>query len=157
MTAPRLAAELPPHVLWLDPGRTTGWATIHCDETEYSCDAGETDFQGIGSLIDDFCRHYGDTALVGYESYLGRGGTPKYAHEVIGVARYLANRSGTRIAEAPAANRVIVTLPMIQALGCYSRGEQHANDAGRHLVAWLLREGHWTRFPALHDVFTSLL
>jgi len=149
---------MPRHVMWLDPGKTTGWAMIHVDDDEnprFSADEG--DFFHVCGVVDLHCKWYGSSLTVGYESYLGSGGTASYSHEVIGATRYITSRWDTRIICVPAAHRVIATNHVLKSLQWYQPGQGHANDATRHLVAWLLREGHWTRFPALHEVFTNLL
>jgi hypothetical protein len=158
-----MTRELPTSLTWIDPGKTTGWATLtscmlgqsamYPTEWIHSFVTGQTDdLLELGEMLELL----NGGSAIGWEAYLGHGGSPRHAHEVIGMARYLAMRHHWEILpEMPAASRVIVTIPMLKALGAHSLGRPHANDAARHLVAWLWREGLMRE--RLTEVFTSEL
>lgn len=143
--------NVPYEVLWLDPGRTTGYAEL-CPGPRVI--TGEKrGIESVGLFIDGFCQ--GGRAI-GWEDYLGSGGSPRYAFEVIGVATYLALRSRCRILDpAPAASRVVCSDEALKRLGWWKPGHEHANQAAKHLVAWLLR--NHLMMEVLEPVFTSLL
>lgn len=141
------------HVLWLDPGRVTGWAVVNLVTGAF--ETGQEEFYETGLLVSRWAHNYEAGLVLGWEDYLGHGGSPKWALEVIGVARWFGECYGCRLQTAPASSRVVVTLPVLKALGAHALGKEHANDAARHLVAWLRREGLMRE--RLDEVFTSLL
>jgi len=133
-------------VLWLDPGRTTGWARLRDSK---GFESGEAWFQLAGEIVRDHCRQ-SKKALVGWEQFTITPATYRLkgsseAIEVIGAARWIAADAGAEI--LPAAQRqarMTASSDTLRKLGWYRPGLGHANDAARHLLAWLTRSGNLT-------------
>ena len=152
-----MTEEMPRYTVFLDPGKATGVAVL---DFRLGKDPQHTAWEGNLVSVGDFLLDRVDDPVkpvIGWERYLGSGGTASWSHEMIGVARYLALTHGCRVIEAPAASRVIASDKALKIQGWYRSGKPHANDASRHLAAWLLREGLWTVVPGLQDMATSLL
>lgn len=132
-------------VLWLDPGKTTGWARLD-DDLFHS---GEAPFYEAGQVVRSHCTAT-PGARVGWESFQVTPASYRMlgSHDTIqaiGVIRWLALDGGARLLP-PASRqaREVTSLAMLRALGWYAPGKGHANDATRHLVAWLMRSGSLT-------------
>jgi hypothetical protein len=144
--------SLPP-VVWLDPGKKTGVAFLR-DGVFQSM---ERDFVETGRLLEHWLSLYGSHLCVGWEDYNATGGgEASYSLEVIGVARWLCRmHDATVLPTVPASSRVVATDQVLKLLTWHRPGLGHANDAARHLVAWLLRTGHMR--DQLTEVFTCVL
>jgi len=99
-----------------------------------------------GGVVQSLAKTHGPGLYLGWEQYVvtqggGRGGDANQALETIGIARWLcAEYHCTLLKPMPASSRVVASLDLLKTLGWYLPGKVHANDATRHLVAWLLRE-----------------
>jgi hypothetical protein len=132
-------------VLWLDPGKMTGHARL--DGEKFS--SGEAPFYEAGQVVRSHCASSLD-AKVGYEafqitpaSYRMLGSSD--ALQAIGMIRWLALDAGVSLLPpAPRQARDTISLAMLRALGWYLPGRGHANDAARHLAAWMVRSGSLT-------------
>ena len=130
-------------ILWLDPGRTTGWARLR-DNQHF--ESGEAWVQLAGDIMHDHCAQSG-RALAGWEQFNITPATYRLkgsseAIEVIGIIRWLAVRHGAEV--LPAASRqarMTVAPDVLRKLGWWKPGLPHANDAARHLLAWMIRSG----------------
>jgi hypothetical protein len=140
---PPLVARGKTCVLWLDPGKMTGWARLRDGK---GFESGEAWPQLAGDIMQDHCRQSRE-ALVGWEqfnitpaTYRLRGSSETI--EIIGVIRWLAIRHDAQI--LPAASRqarMTVSSETLKKFGWYRPGLGHANDAARHLLAWMIRSG----------------
>lgn len=152
-------------VLWLDPGKTTGWAKLVRGKDFYS---GQEDFMGIGNILLGHCTGYYTTwqrdkipgykdqdnvwtdIVIGWEqfnitSHTWRLGDNNWALEVIGVARWHCMSYGKKMLQpATRESRNIVSFQLLKAAGWHKPGMDHANDAARHLLAWVIRDGSAT-------------
>lgn len=141
--------------MWLDPGKVTGYSRLLFGGREPWFNAWEVGPQEMGNLIADQTARHGREMILGWEAYLGSGGTPRHALEVIGVARYFATKHNCVIVERPASSRLICRDEHLRELGWHRPGKEHANQATRHLVAWLLH--HNLMMDRLKPVFTNSL
>jgi hypothetical protein len=139
--------EIPELVIWLDPGLHTGWATllhgVHFD-------SGEGILPEIGELLEDHARIYQQRMALGWEQFIitpggGRSSTAGPAIETIGTARWLGYKHECQmLPPVPSAMRTCVSVPTLKKLGWHCPGMDHANQAARHLAAWMLREDLFT-------------
>jgi len=134
--------------LWLDPGGTTGFSMVSLTPSGYLFSASqvrgtELAAEQVNAVLES---HDTGTVHVGWERYLvasggGKAGDPVPALEVIGAVKWLCHHYGAVVLPAvPASSRLVASVPLLKELGWYTPGRMHANDATRHLVAWLLRE-----------------
>lgn len=138
-------------LLAVDPGETTGWAV-------YDLDAGalipsdrprQAPYLEFLLRTDEFSAHFPRRATVVVERFTVTTQTAKHSAQphalrVTGALEYLAHRDGQDFdatSQPPAAAMKLADNDVLRGLGWYRRGEEHANDALRHVVLWLAREG----------------
>ncbi len=127
-----MSGDHPESVLWLDPGGTTGWAML--------------DLTKDGTYLFECGQETPGDVWVGWEQYIvtsggGKAGNPAPSLEAIGAVRYLCAKHRARVLPAvPSSHRVVASPALLKSLGWWRPGMPHAQDATRHLVAWLLRE-----------------
>lgn len=145
---------LPRTVCWVDPGQHIGIAILEQDTFQSFQLEGIRQFGGWLETALGF----GGVAL-GWESYLvtgARSAESTVALRVIGAAEYLALKYGAEILpEVPSSARTTVSYRVLCALDWYTPNQEHANQAARHLAAWLAREHLLT--PDQREAFTSAL
>lgn len=131
-------------VLWLDPGKTTGWATFTAG---HSFDSGESDFLQVGRDLESYAKYHHSRLAVGYEKFIVTPGAgrknPEYSFEVIGMVKWICYVHGaTLLTPAASADRTPgMEGDKLRKLGWHKPTEGgHADDAAAHLLAWLLRE-----------------
>lgn len=133
---------LPLCVMWLDPGKTTGYAALYASERFAS---NELSPRATAAFVDVAARAFGPRLWLGWERYVvtqggGRAGRPEHALEVIGILRATCERHGATVLQPVMSSaRVVATPEMLRQLGWHRPGKGHANDAARHLLAWALR------------------
>jgi|SRR5690242_12797717 len=133
----------PKIVIWLDPGKMTGWAML---EDMASFSSGQADFDCIDDMVNMWCHLMRDNLWLGWERYIvtqggGRTGTPEYSLEVIGAVKSACRRNSVTVLQPmPSASRKLGGDLKLQRLGWRQPNMRHANDAANHLLAWLLRE-----------------
>src|SRR6266702_7491411 len=134
---------LPSMTIWLDPGKTTGYAYL---TENYSFHSGESDFMALGTQLELTFSIHGSAAWVGWEDFLITPRTAsmhgsEFALEAIGMTRYLAQKyECTILPAAPPSSRELGSLIKLKRLGWYTPGRGHANDASSHLLSYCLRE-----------------
>jgi hypothetical protein len=133
----------PDLVVWLDPGKMTGWASMD----EYgNFSSGQSNFEDMAGAIESWCVIFGPALWLGWERYNvtqggGKTGTPEYSLEMIGVAKWLCYHHGvTTLKAMPSSARKLGDELKLKRLGWRRPGMVHANDAASHLLAWALRE-----------------
>lgn len=134
--------DLTASILSFDPGKTTGWALFTGGVV---WDAGQDQPQEFLERMDDWTMRstYGDAQVVG-ERYIItpetlRKSRQHWSLEIIGAARYLCTRSGIPFTlQSPSEAKAFATNDKLRQLGWYVRGMQHANDALRHLLVFLV-------------------
>ena len=133
---------LPPVVMWIDPGKSTGLATYYSPQGNFY--AQERDFTTAGRYIFASCLNYGPMLAIGWENYTVRPNEPQTnAHdalEMIGVARWCAlDNKCILLGEPQPGDRKVATMAMLKALGWWREGQDDAQSAAQHLLAWMLR------------------
>lgn len=134
---------LPEAVLWIDPGMDTGLAGLLGHGTMFYAD--EYGFMEAGTYIERFCQLYGPRGAVGWETYTVDPNRPQkdahHALEMIGVARRMVTLAMCRqLPPAAPGKRKVATTAMLQAVGWWVPAKDDAQEAARHMLAWLLRE-----------------
>lgn len=131
-------------VIWLDPGKTTGWATLTSD---FSFDSGELDFFDLGNELESYAKYYHSRLFIGYERFVVTPsmvtGDPEYSFEVIGMVKWLCYvHHVTLLDPVVSADRKLgMDGGKLHKLGWHKPTKDgHADDAAAHLLAWLLRE-----------------
>jgi hypothetical protein len=135
---------LPPAVLWVDPGQMTGLAALVDGGTRFW--AYEYGFMETGSAIERMCQHYRGNLWIGWEAFRIHPKTPPadahHAIEMIGVTRRAATTWCCRQmtpAGQPAGDRNVATMAMLKQLGWWVPGQDDAQSAAQHMLAWLMR------------------
>lgn len=144
-----MPAPLPPALLWIDPGKMTGLASL-TTETQFhnlAFIADEFDFQGAGYMIEGMCVYWKRKIAVGWERFTITPNTHKKtrqpeAMEVIGVARYICGKYGCQVLE-PAQQHTpdASDQARLRALGWWKPGKDDAQSAAAHMLNYLLRTG----------------
>lgn len=131
-------------VIWLDPGKTTGWASYGFGQTFMS---GQADFAKTGDMIEAYAELYRDGLAVGCENYIetttgSQRGRAEYSLKTIGMVEWLCLRHGAVLLPTmPSSSRNLGrTGGKLHKLGWHKPGQDHANDAAAHLLTWLLKE-----------------
>lgn len=127
-------------VIAIDPGKTTGWAAWNS----------ETDKFLAGQMpLFEFLYWY-ETSMTGdfetvVESYIITAGTltksrQYWSLEGIGAIKYLAERDGRKVTmQSPAEAKKFATPEKLKAVGWWVPGKDHAQDAARHLLVFVVR------------------
>lgn len=135
--------DIPNIVTWLDPGLTTGWATLALGR---KFESGQGTLTETGEYLDTAAAVFMSDMAIGWEQYIvtpggGRTGTAEPPLKVIGMAEWICYLNGCqRLKPVPSAMRLSSSADMLKRLGWYTPGQDHANQAARHLLAWLMRE-----------------
>lgn len=134
--------NLPPAVLWIDPGKDTGLAFYARHSSSFM--ATEGPFMYAAMAIEDVCGRWQSALSVGWEQFTIRPTTPPadahHAIEMIGVARLWAMRHGcTILTAATQEQRKVATQEMLEALGWWLPGKDDAQSAAQHALAWMMR------------------
>ncbi len=133
---------LPAMTIWIDPGKTTGWAYIN---EHLNFHSGQDEFMPLGQQLELSCSIHGSNLWIGWENFLI---TPKtanllggeFALEVIGMTRYIAQKyECTILPSMPSSSRELGSLQKLRRLGWYNPGKGHANDSASHLLTYLLK------------------
>lgn len=129
------------YVIGVDPGTTTGVAIW--DRTDQSFHSVQVDMAGLYRLID---QHGSETAIAQVEKFTITAATLRKVRvydplDAIGYIRYAAFRDGFTVEYTKPAD-VMAPFPdvALKAAGWFNRGNQHANDAARHLAYRLVRD-----------------
>lgn len=130
-------------VLWVDPGKMTGLAIWLPDGRFW---AGEFLFQSAADIIEGACREYRSELRAGWEHFRVHPRTPPddahHAIEMIGVARraIYVNRC-VQLGPAMPDQRLIAKPALLEAIGWWLPGQDDAQSAAQHLLAYMLRTG----------------
>ena len=132
-----------PVIEWLDPGKTTGAAFLDMETGWFS--AGQYDSDELSRHLFAMSTTYGSRLRLGYEQYLAAGGphkgTSKHSQGAIGVIEDQVECHGiTLLKSVPSSSRIVASPAFLRRMDWYTPGKQHANDAARHLLAFLLRQ-----------------
>lgn len=143
-----------PHVLFVDPGLTTGWVTLDPTGSDPAATlrVGELPhFEFLDAAVDQIAA--GHFALVACEAFqVGErterqatgGGQRLWSVEQQGVLRWACQRWQVEylLPEQQAAEvKRFATNEKLKAGGFWTRGQEHGRDATRHALLWLTRRG----------------
>lgn len=135
-----------PMFIAIDPGLTSGWALYNTLDGTFA--SGEIEgrpllYRFLENVMDD-----GQPMHLIVERFdIGAGTVEKTrqldALYIIGALEYLAGKTGAGFTvQSRASAKTFATDDKLKALGWWFRGgEGHANDAGRHLLAWMVESG----------------
>ena len=136
------------NILALDPGKKTGWAAY--DFTTKRFVSGEDDFITNARRVHAIAAELNDELSIVSESFTITVNTAKntqatWSLELIGVYRYLslAYCREDLTLQAPAAAKRFSSDDRLRAMGWYTPGKGHANDAARHLMLYLVTRKWW--------------
>lgn len=130
------------HVIWVDPGESTGWAFWATDGTFLS---GQDEAYHVETEVFWALMSHGRHVQLGWEQYLITGSRVKHdgsALRVIGFLEWATRHAGCRVLKpVPSSARNLgQDGDKLQALDWYVPGRRDANAAAAHLLAYLLRE-----------------
>jgi hypothetical protein len=101
--------------------------------------------EDFGDWLSGLQPAWGPNVTLGWEAYLSVGARSQrstYGLRVMGVAQWLAHAHGwTVVNEASPDARMVASMEALRRLGWYRKGQPHAMDAARHLLAYLVRSG----------------
>lgn len=126
-------------IIGLDPGLKTGWAMYDTDTGEF--EAKEYPRIVLYRRLDSMVFAATHPTLV-VERYTINAKTAKRSAQpdalrVLGAVDFLWSTGGVFLAYSPTARKPFGTNAKLKALGWFSGGEGHADDAARHLLAYL--------------------
>ena len=152
-------------VMAVDPGKTTGFALLAYDPYALTVEilqSAELTLEEFGQKVEEILKLESaqSNLLVCCESFIINAQTVRnsqapYSLEQIGVLKYLCHRYGydpSQIAfQAPVNAKNMFPNPALKELGLWHRGGAgHANDAIRHGLLRLVKEG-WVPRALLKD------
>lgn len=136
------------HIWSFDPGETTGWCHLSVHEGTVShFSYGETDHIGVGNMLFEnqalaTAAKKSEIELVFVcESYVQRPGKSPapWSLETIGLLRYWTERNGVPfILQQPAEAKSLIKNDTIKRAGLWVVGQDHARDAVRHALRYLI-------------------
>lgn len=127
------------NVLAVDPGKTTGWATLSHDG---SLGFGEDPWSDYLRWFEATTQFYD---VVVCESFHITASTAKksfqpWSLEAIGVMRFLLSKHGKDLVlQSPGEAMSFSTNDKLKAAGMWVVGKPHARDAARHLLLYMVR------------------
>jgi hypothetical protein len=149
-----------PLVMAFDPGKANGWAMTCLPDLSWF-EAGQGTIEEITDVFTAVIMSIGVISRMNsfmlIESFtvagkpIGSSRTITVASESIGVLQHLARQYGITIVKRMPNDRTIVTIGHLRGRKWYPRGMDHAIQATRHLVSWLLTT-HRIRLSIPDDV-----
>lgn len=142
-------------IVWLDPGKTTGFACYDMERGTFRSEQYERD--DLVRQLDALYPMVGLRMAVGWEKFIHTSGgsrtsSPEHADEAIGAVRGWSREHPVELLKPqPSSARKLGSAVMLRRLGWYKPGNGHANDAAQHLLADLLK-----RRPMPHEIRTKL-
>jgi len=138
-------------ILAVDPGKTTGWAFKNTAEfsVPYTLLEGELPIQTGEYEWYEFLQRYESWIRAGHidvtvcESFIITRETLKktrqnWSLEAIGAMRYLSMERGKEfVLQSPGEAKGFATPDKLKKLGWWPAGEDHAQDAARHLLTYV--------------------
>lgn len=131
-------------VLAVDPGGTTGWASL--DPTGHFQSGEVRDWLMWLRQVDRAVNTERYTVVI--ERYTVTADTAKKSRqydalEIIGALKYICYVNGVAppVMQYPAEGKAFGTDRKLHKVGWFSRGHGHANDAARHLLCYSVKHG----------------
>jgi hypothetical protein len=134
----------PSLILWLDPGLATGWAAWRPAARLFT--SGHiTGVLAAGELIDELLSLADGGAAIGCEGFTIRPGSSRLrldttALEVIGVAKWVAHQTGSRVLPQLQPDARKLGEKHLRTVGWHRPGPDHMKSASSHLLSYLLQE-----------------
>ena len=137
------------HIWSFDPGETTGWCHLSAHDNEIGCfNCGETDLNGIGNLLYDnpslraaVSKHDVIETTFVVEKYVMNSKITQspWSLETTGLIRYFANMYHINLEfQMPSQAKNLVRNTVLNKAGLYVPGQDHAMDAARHALYYLV-------------------
>lgn len=126
-----------------DPGKMTGWARLSPGGEFQS---GQLEWYDSLYFVHETLKSGGRPDIV-CEDFIITSETVKksrqsYSSEGIGVLRFLTKSYGCRFEiQTPAAAKSFSSNDKLKRIGWYVPGQDHANDAARHLLLYAVKQG----------------
>lgn len=140
-----------PLVMCYDPGKANGWAMTDFPDRDWF-QAGEGPIEEVADITETVIHGISVSSrlktIMLIEAFtvagrpVGSSRTITVASEAIGTLRHIAHKHGLKVVMRQPNDRTIVTVGHLRGLDWYPRGKDHATQATRHLVSWLLTNGH---------------
>ena len=140
-------------ILSVDPGTTTGFAHLDTtDDASVAPVAGQLGYEQFQMMVAD--NYADDEVQMVIERFVLNAGSIRksregmhHAIQTIGVLEFLARQNDWPKPkyQLPADVMRMVDNKSLRALGWYARGQEHANDALRHIAVWSLKQGRIRR------------
>lgn len=145
--APLVLPPNKPLAMSYDPGKANGWAMTTLPDLDWFA-AGEGTIEEVTDVFNamiipvDVLNRNRSFMLIEMFTVAGKpvgsSRTITVASESIGVFQHLARLNGLTIVRRQPNDRTIVTIGHLRGRKWYPRGKDHAIQATRHLVSWLL-------------------
>ena len=137
------------HLLAIDPGKMTGWAWIEYSKTSTKImETREVPFEDIYTLLTEYLDHEQRVDAVVIEDFritagTGKLGSPDWSLRIIGATELLTQRHGIPLTkQMPSSAKTFSTDDKLRAVDLWHRGGAgHANDALRHALLYLVKDG----------------
>lgn len=135
------------YVLFLDGGKTTGWA-LYDRETD-KVQLQQFEFSELCSALALWMDNHGTQTVIGAEKFVitpmsARKDPDGLAIQVYGVARFMSVRYNATefIGDQNSSSALaFVPNPFLKRIGWYEKNFPHGNDAARHVIKFLERRG----------------
>lgn len=152
------------HIYSFDPGLTTGWAHISVKDDEVSLFRhGQCDHYEIGDMLLNLnvsqAVNCPDITLKfvceSFQMTPAKSPAP-WSLETIGLIRYWANKYGIELKMyAPSEHKSLVSNDVIKRAGFWVPGQQHAMDAARLSIYYLIKECGLLKWSLLKNMPTK--
>lgn len=131
------------YVVAIDPGKMTGWARL--SDTRF--ESGQLPWYDAMYFIHETLLQGWAKMTIICEDFIYTSATAKktrqtWSTEGVGVLRFLAQRYGQEfVLQSPSSAKSFSTNDKLRKLGWYTPGQDHANDAARHLLVYSVSNG----------------
>lgn len=133
-------------IFGIDPGKITGYAILNTKRREFETEGQAKQYQ-FCTIVESWLELYGKQTSVICESFIITMATAKnsqapWSLELIGVARFLSQKYGADFKlRSPADAKRFSTNDKLKKIGWYVSGQQHLNDAKRHVLISAVEQG----------------
>jgi hypothetical protein len=141
-------------VIAFDPGGTTGWAKAEWDEARTKWSSGQMGPHEhhlelwsmlvelyLAAQVDGIQLHVVTESFEFRQGTVGRTGLDLHSKEYIGVMKLFAELHGRTLWEQTASTgKGFVSDAKLKASGLWIVGQQHARDANRHLLYYMINK-----------------
>ena len=131
------------NILTADPGKMTGWAMYITETDDFS--SGQLPWF---EHLEWFEKVYRSFDVVISESFVITAATLKksrqsWSLEAIGAMRYMLEKQGRNLVlQSPGEAKGFATPEKLKKVGWWLPGNDHAQDAARHMLTYVVRNSH---------------